>query len=158
VQSSSSLFRLIIQTKLKKKICQRRTSLLDPKWKDQLGIEAGDTGWFAAVAKGMGKDAGLQYFKDLKATNGLAVRKGHSLLTELVSTGEVPMALTVYNYKTEQLKQKGASLDWFAIEPALTIPGAIGVTNQAKNPNAAVLFYDFMLSDGQQKMYISIGR
>ena len=32
------------------------------------------------------------------------MRKGHTLLTNLVASGEVPLALTVYNYKAEQLK------------------------------------------------------
>ena len=30
--------------------------------------------------------------------NGVSVRKGHTLLAQLVVSGEIPMALTVYNY------------------------------------------------------------
>ena len=32
--------------------------------------------------------------------------------TQLVVSGEIPLALTVYNYKAEQLKNKGAPIDW----------------------------------------------
>ena len=46
-------------------------------------------------------------FSEIVATNGISVRKGHTLLTQLVVSGEVPLALTVYNYKAEQLKARG---------------------------------------------------
>lgn len=123
--------------------------LLNPRWKGRLGIEAEDTDWFAAVIKQLGEDKGLKLFRDLTATNGLSVRRGHTLLTNLVASGEVPMALTVYNYKAEQLKNKGAPLDWFAISPAIARPNGVGVSRRAPHPHAAVLFYDFMLSEAQ---------
>jgi iron(III) transport system substrate-binding protein len=124
--------------------------LLDPKYKGQLAVEAEDYDWFAGVIKELGEEKGTQLFKDIVATNGLSLRKGHTLLTKLVASGEVPFALTVYNYKAEQLKGKGAPLDWFAIEPAIARPNGVGVAKKASHPNAAVLFYDFMISDGQQ--------
>jgi iron(III) transport system substrate-binding protein len=124
--------------------------LLDPKYKDQLAVEAEDIDWFAGVLKEMGEEKGTQLFKDIVATNGLSLRKGHTLLTKLVASGEVPFALTVYNYKAEQLKGKGAPLDWFAIEPAIARPNGVGVSKKAPHPNAAVLFYDFMIHEGQE--------
>jgi len=71
------------------------------------------------------------------------------LLTNLVAAGEVPLALTVYNYKADQLKKKGAPIDWFVIPPAVARPNGIGMAAHAPHPHAAVLFYDWMLSDGQ---------
>jgi hypothetical protein len=49
------------------------------------------------------------------AANGISVRKGHTLLTQLVVSGEIPFALTVYNYKVEQLKNKGAPVAWLSV-------------------------------------------
>ena len=126
--------------------------LLNPKWKGKLGIEAADVDWFAGVINELGEAKGLKLFKDIVATNGMSVRTGHTLLTNLVVSGEVPMALTVYNYKAEQLKNKGASIDWFVIPPALARPQGVGVTRHAPHPYAAVLFFDFMLSDAQELM------
>jgi iron(III) transport system substrate-binding protein len=123
--------------------------LLDPKWKGKLGIEAEDLDWFAAIVTEMGEEKGLKLFRDIVATNCISVRKGHTLLANLVASGEVPLALTVYNYKTEQLKNKGAPVDWFAIAPAIARPNGVGVTKRAPHPNAAVLFFDFMLTDAQ---------
>jgi iron(III) transport system substrate-binding protein len=123
--------------------------LLDPKWKGKLGIEAEDLDWFAGVMGELGEAKGLKLFRDIVATNGLSVRKGHTLLTNLVASGEVPMALTVYNYKAEQMKNKGAPIDWFTIAPAIARPNGVGVMRSAPHPNAAVLFFDFMISDAQ---------
>jgi iron(III) transport system substrate-binding protein len=123
--------------------------LLNPKWKGKLGIEAEDLDWFAGVVTEMGEAKGIKLFRDIVATNGLSVRKGHTLLTNLVASGEVPLALTAYNYKAEQMKNKGAPIDWITIAPAIARPNGIGVARHAPHPNAAVLFFDFMISDAQ---------
>jgi iron(III) transport system substrate-binding protein len=123
--------------------------LLNPKWKGKLGIEAEDLDWFAGVVGEMGEAKGTKLFRDIVATNGLSVRKGHTLLTNLVASGEVPLALTVYNYKAEQMKNKGAPIEWFTIAPAIARPNGVGVTKRAPHPNAAVLFFDFMITDAQ---------
>ena len=123
--------------------------LLDPKWKGKLGIEAEDADWFSGVIGALGETKGLQLFRDIVATNGLSVRKGHTLLTNLVVSGEVPLALTVYNYKAEQLKNKGAPIDWFAIPPAIARANGVALPKRVPHPHAAVLYVDFMLSDAQ---------
>ena len=125
--------------------------LLDPKWKGKLGIEAKDQDWFASVVDVMGGgEAGLEFFRDLAATNGVSVRLGHTLLNNMVISGEVPLALTIYNYMPEQAKKKGAPVDWFALEPAIARSNAIGVARRAPHPNAALIFYEYMLGEGQQ--------
>ena len=124
--------------------------LLDPRWRGRLGVESQDQEWFLAVVKDMGEAKGLKFFRDLVATNGLSVRTGHSTLTNMVVSGEVPLALTVHSYMPEQLKRKGAPIDWFVLEPAVVRPNAIGVMRRAPHPNAALLFYEYMLSDGQK--------
>lgn len=123
--------------------------LLDPKWKGKLGIEAKNQEWFYTIVKDMGEEEGLKFFKKLVATNGLSVRTGTALLSNLVASGEVPLALTVYNFMAEQGKQKGAPIDWFVIEPAIGRGNAVGVSKKAAHPYAAVLFYDYMISDAQ---------
>src|SRR5262249_23941794 len=61
--------------------------LLRPQWKDKLGIEAEDFDWFAQVVMDFGETQGLRLFRDIVASNGMSVRKGHSLLTNLVAAG-----------------------------------------------------------------------
>lgn len=125
--------------------------LLNPRWKGRLGIEAKDEEWFYTVVEGMGESAGLKFFRDLVATNGISVRSGHKLLNNLVIAGEVPLALTVYSHMSEQAKAKGAPIDWFVIEPAIARANGIAVATQAPHPYAATLFYEFILSEGMQR-------
>ena len=126
--------------------------LADPRWKGKLGIEAEDIDWFGAIVKELGEERGLKLFRDIVATNGLSVRKGHTLLAGLVAGGEVPFALTVYNHNAERLKQKGAPIDWYAIPPALVRVNGMGVSRKPAHPHAALLFYDFLLSEEGQRI------
>jgi iron(III) transport system substrate-binding protein len=65
-------------------------------------------------------------------------------------SGEVPLALTVYNYKAEQLRSEGAPIAWFTIGNAIARPNGVAVARRAPHPYAAVLFYDFELSEEGQ--------
>jgi len=131
--------------------------LLDPKWKGKLAIEGSDYDWMASVVHDMGDEKGTQFFKDLVAKNQLSVRNGHPLLTNLVGSGEVPLALTVYDYSVEQAKKTGAPIEWFAIEPAVTITIGMGILKDAPHPNAAMLFYDYLLGEEAQRVLREIG-
>ncbi|RXZ38150.1 extracellular solute-binding protein [Oxalobacteraceae bacterium CAVE-383] len=127
--------------------------LLDPKWKGKLGIEQEDYSWFAGVLKQVGQEKGLKLFKDIIATNDISVRKGHTLLGQMVASGEVPLALTLYSYNPDQMKEKGAPVEGFVIGQPIAVFQSIAIMKKAPHPNAAVLFYDFMLSDAQQMIY-----
>jgi len=140
-------------TKLVKKEDLPKTweELTDPKWKGRLGIEAEDSDWLAGIFGEIGEERGTKVFRQIVETNGISNRKGHTLLTQLVASGEVPLSLTVYNYKAEQLRREGAPIDWFTIGNAIARPNGIGVARRAPHPHAAILFYDFELSpEGQQ--------
>jgi iron(III) transport system substrate-binding protein len=128
--------------------------LLNPRWKGRLSIEATDDDWFANVVRGLGEEKGLKLFRDIVAQNGLSVRRGHTLLTNLVASGEVPFALTVYNFTAEQVKQKGAPFDWFVLSPAIARANGVALAKRSPHPHAALLYYDFMIGDeGQQILY-----
>jgi iron(III) transport system substrate-binding protein len=127
--------------------------LQDPKWKGKLGVEADDYGWFGALMSELGEAQGTKIFSNIIATNGISVRKGHSLLGTLVASGDVPLALTIYDWNPPQLKDKGgAPIEAFFIPPVIAQPSTIAMLKGAPHPAAALLFYDFMLSEGQQMM------
>jgi iron(III) transport system substrate-binding protein len=128
--------------------------LLHPRWKGRLGIEASDEDWFAGVVRSMGEEKGLKLFRDIVAANGLSVRKGHTLLTNLVASGEIPFALTVYSFTAEQLKRKGAPLDWFVMPPAIARANGVAVTRRAQHPHAALLYYEFMIGEEGQRILL----
>jgi iron(III) transport system substrate-binding protein len=62
----------------------------------------------------------------------------------------VPLALTVYSWIPEQQKLKDAPVENWPIAPLLAQPSTIAMLKRSPNPASALLFYDFMLSEGQQ--------
>jgi iron(III) transport system substrate-binding protein len=124
--------------------------LRDPKWKGKLGIETDDAVWFLTVVGSMGEEKGLKLFHDIAATNGASVRKGHTLLANLVGIGEVPLALTSYSYQIEQTKKDGAPVEPLYLPPVVAMPTGAGVFRKAPHPNAALLLLDFYLTDAQK--------
>ncbi len=123
--------------------------LAHPRWVGRVGLEASDVDWFGAIVKAMGEEKGLAFFRKL-AANSPQLRTGHTLMAELVASGEIPLAATLYNHNVERLAVKGAPVKWKAVTPTFGRPNAIGLARRAPHPHAALLFADFMLSkDGQ---------
>jgi iron(III) transport system substrate-binding protein len=126
--------------------------LRDPAFRGMLGIEADDYDWFGMILGLMGEEKGLKLFRDIVTANGMSVRKGPTLLTNLVAAGEVPIGLTVFMQNADVARKAGAPVDWFLLPPTVARPSAMGMAKRAPHPHAALLFYDFMLSDGQKIM------
>jgi iron(III) transport system substrate-binding protein len=131
---------------------KRYEDLQDPKWKGRLGIEANNHGWFGTLMAELGEERGREIFKNIVATNGISARKGHSLLTTMVASGEVPLALTVYNWNPEQMKSKGAPIKGLALKPVIAQPSTVALLKNAPNPASAILFYDFIISEEGQRI------
>ena len=124
--------------------------LLNPRFKGKLAIEAEDSNWFMTTVLSMGEARGIKLFRDIVVANGMSIRKGHTLLANLVPTGEVPLALTAYSYRVEQLKNEGAPVEIVYLPPPVGVPTGVGMFRRAPHPHAALLFEDFILTDGQK--------
>ncbi|HUQ25212.1 MAG TPA: extracellular solute-binding protein [Burkholderiales bacterium] len=147
-----NFFTIAYNTKLVKpnEVPNSYQDLLNPRWVGKLGIEASDTDWFGSVVKHMGEAKGLEFFRKL-AQMRPQVRTGHTLMAELVSSGEIPIAATIYNHNAERLLVNGAPIKWKALNPTFGRPNAVAVAKRAERPHAALLFADFMLSlEGQR--------
>ena len=129
---------------------KRWSDLADRRWKGRLAIEAEDGDWFSGIAGVLGETEAIALFREIVRSNGISVRKGHSLIAQLVAAGEIDFALTVYNYRAQQLKEKGAPLDWYAIPPAIAKANGIALAARAPRREVARRFYEFALSrEGQ---------
>ncbi len=152
VTSRISIFTTLFNTNLVKKADAPKTyeDLLDPKWKGKLGIEAEDANWLMGIAGVLGEDKALDLFRRIVATNGISIRKGHTLLANMVVSGEVPLALTVYGYKANQLVHSGAPVQDVLLPPVVSLPTGVAVVRKAPSPYSAVLFWEHFLTDGQK--------
>src|SRR2546422_6660335 len=125
--------------------------LLHPRFAGRVGIEASDVDWFGAMVKAMGEEKGLAFFRKLAAAKP-EIRTGHTLMAELVASGEIPLAATIYNHNAERLVVNGAPVKWKALTPTFGRPNGVAVAKRAQRPHAALLFADFMLSLEGQKL------
>ena len=130
---------------------------LDPKWKRRIALESTDAEWMGSLAKVWGEPRAMDFFQKL-AEMKPEMRKGHILLVQLVAAGEVDVALTAYYANAASAKQRGAPVEWAAVEPTIARPQGVGIARQAPHPNAALLFADFLLSPLGQGMLAGMGR
>ena len=129
--------------------------LLKPDYKGKLGLEASAIPWFSYMMRIMGPDKGMAYMKALGEQKPRLVT-GHTALHKLIVSGEIPIAVYMYNFRPMPDKETGAPVEW--VDPAETTPSAsliAGVIKNAPHPNAARLLADFMFSEDAAKIIAS---
>ena len=132
--------------------------LLHPKWKGEIGLETEEYQWFYHLLQIMGKEKGPEYMRKLAGQN-LQMRKGHTLLADLVAAGEMKLAVVVYANRVERMKNSGAPIDWVRFKvPTITVLNAVSIPEKAPHPNAARLFVDFVLSKEGQNLLRGLRR
>jgi len=132
--------------------------LLRPRWKGLIGLETEEYQWFYHLLQIMGRDRGLDFMRKFAAQN-LQMRKGHTLLAQLVAAGEIAIATVVYSNRVERLKASGAPIDWVRFKgPTITAINAIAIPEKAPHPNVARLYVDFVLSKEGQNLLRGLRR
>lgn len=132
--------------------------LLQPRWKGQLGWDPEEYYLFGALMKAQEKERGLEFWRRL-AEQQISFRKGYTLITELLSAGEFPAAVSLYQHRVDEYIEKGAPVQWVAPNPLVGgDPNRIALLKNASRPNAAKVFIDFMLSAEGQKLLQDKGR
>ena len=132
--------------------------LLDAKWQGQLAIDQESYEWFAALLDSMGEDKGLRFTRQL-AERGLSVRRGHTLLSQLVAAGEFKMIIDQYDHIAYRGVKSGSPTNYIFFNPVLAEPpNAIWITRQSQRPHAAALFVDFLFAKESQLLLSQRGR
>jgi iron(III) transport system substrate-binding protein len=136
---------------------QSLKDLAEPQWKGRVGLEIGDVDWFAAMynyykSQGMSDDDVTNFFHSLAANSKIA--KGHTVMGELLSAGQFDVAASIYSHTVDNAAEKGAPVSWRKngkpVEPVVLRPNGAGLMKTAKHPAIAMLFLDFLLTDGQK--------
>ena len=133
--------------------------LLDPKWKGKAAIDVNPDNLLTAMIKKWGKEKTADWLDKFMNGNQALIRRGHTVQTQLLASGEYPIASEVYAYRVEQLMEKGAQIDW--VVPAdvaeAEVPGYV-LSSQAPNPYAALLFAQYRTSKEGQSIAGGFGR
>ena len=128
--------------------------LADPRFDGKLAMEVGDYDWYLTLygwfAKQGKSEAEIdKIFADM--AKGAKIVKGHTVQGELLSAGQFAIVASNYTYLVEQVKRKGAPVAYTPlVEPVIARPNGIALMKTAVHPAAAMLFYDWLLEEGQQ--------
>mgnify|MGYP003576654005 CR=1 FL=1 len=128
-----------------KDVPRSHEDLLQPQWNGKIVMVSKAYEWFLKLLKIWGEEKGMAYFKRLAQQNP-GFRIGSSQIADLVAAGENPIGINTYSTTIEDLKAKGAPLEWVPLDPVVAILHPIAITAQAPHPNAARLFVDYVLS------------
>ena len=132
--------------------------LLHPRWRGMIAIDQEDVEWLGALIETMGRQKAIDFSKRL-AANKPNIRRGHTLLGQLVAAGESAIFPDQYLHSGIALKKAGAPVDMYFIEPVLTqVSDAAWVTRNAPRPHAALFFTDFLFSKDVQVIFAGLGR
>ncbi|MGE5218749.1 MAG: ABC transporter substrate-binding protein [Chloroflexota bacterium] len=133
--------------------------LLQPKWKGKMSLGTEDYEWFGVFLDSMGKDKGLDYMKAL-AKQDLHMPGSSSVMrVQLLLGGESSIAIAARGRRVAEFKSKGAPIDFRLLDPYVGEPDLLALMQHASHPHAAILFYDWLISqEGQTKMSDLTGR
>jgi iron(III) transport system substrate-binding protein len=132
--------------------------LLDPKWEGRILFDQSSLPEVATLYTRWGKGKASAFLDQLGTSGNLQLRKGRSAIAQLLVAGEAPLAVTIYPYKINGLKKKGAPVDWTLLDPTPAIMQPLSIARHAPHPYSAALLYDFLLSQEGQEVYARMGR
>jgi iron(III) transport system substrate-binding protein len=126
-------------------------ALLDARWKDgKISLDSDAYPVLIGLSQAWGKDKAVSYLKRLAAQNPV-VKRGNDERVQLTAAGEYPLVMA-YASGISRVAQKGAPMEWLALDPVVVQVNPLQVAARAPHPNAARLFTDFALSKEGQEM------
>jgi iron(III) transport system substrate-binding protein len=133
--------------------------LLDPQWKDKLGMDTTDYDWIAALIDYYGRSKAVEFAGKL-AKQQLNFRRGPTLLAQLAVAGEFPIVIDAFPEEIMQMKNAKAPADFVFSEPFVPVktPTTVSISSGAPHFHAAALFVDFLLSKPGQDIMVAQGR
>src|SRR5262245_12112306 len=128
--------------------------LLDPKWKGRLawrvGSNSGAHMFVANVMLSMGDTASERYLQRLAAQNVVAFNGAANALIDRVVAGEYAITLTTALHLPIIAASKGAPVAAQPLQPMPTAVASIMIPKRTRNPHAAMLLVDYILSEQGQ--------
>jgi ABC-type Fe3+ transport system substrate-binding protein len=130
--------------------------LLDPKWKGKMAWPAltpvGAPLFVTNLRLAWGEDRAMAYLQRLRTQNIINFGAGNPrTLVDRVIAGEYPIAIHIFAHHPLISAGKGAPVTAALLPPVASAPGTLVLPKGSRNPHAALLLLDFLLSkEGQQ--------
>jgi iron(III) transport system substrate-binding protein len=124
--------------------------LLNPKWKGKIAIDQEPNDIVAGFLILMGKEKGEQYLRQL--SKNIIIRRGRSLLVELLVAGEFPISIDVYAHRVAGAIKDGAPLAAAPMPVYFSSPNVDAILKKAPHPENAKLWVDWLQSPAGQEV------
>jgi ABC-type Fe3+ transport system substrate-binding protein len=131
--------------------------VLNPVWKGKIMMDASEQ-WAALMFQIMGKEKAQRYMRELVKQNIALRRESNAMRAQLIAAGEAPMDIDSTLGPVDELKKRGAPIDWNALSPVPVVTSAHAIASRPPHPNAARLYLDFILSREGQKAVLDTRR
>src|SRR5581483_9061130 len=131
--------------------------LLDPGWKGKIVWNpksmTGAWGFISTVIHGMGEEKGMAYLRALAKQQVVPLPIAIRAVLDRVIAGEYAIGLEMNNTHAAISAAQGAPVKWVPLNPVSETLQVVGITKGAANPNAALLYADFMVSREGQNVF-----
>jgi iron(III) transport system substrate-binding protein len=129
--------------------------LLNPALKGKMAIT--NTA-FTTFIDNILQNQGQAYAQQLAQQQDVKVQNiSAKALFDLVASGEVASAPSLYSDHAKIEAAAGAPVKWVALEPATANLGGLALVDHAPHPHAAMLLIDYLLSPDGQKVFSANG-
>ena len=127
---------------------KRYEDLLQPRWKNNLVMDAEDHDLLAGLIDLWGEAKATGFLKQIAQDQKVTFsRQSHTFMTQLVATGEHDVIVDGYVHNAVALKAKSAPIDYVMTNPTIIRPPTtIAIMARAPHPYAAALLLDYHLS------------
>lgn len=120
------------------------------EWAGKVAIDGTDADWLKGFFQHFGEAKATQIIKGLVGTLNPVITDGHLALARSVGAGEYWLSLNNYVMLSSNVQIAGGPIEIFPLDPVVLFFAGVAVNAKSKNPNAARLAANFMLSrDGQ---------
>src|SRR5262245_49198138 len=124
--------------------------LLDPKWKGKIAVDQEPNDIVAGFLILMGREKGEQYLRQL--SKNVIIRRGRSLLVELLVAGEFPISIDVYAHRVAGAIKDGAPLGAAPMPAYFSSPNVDAILKKAPHSENAKLWIDWLQSSAGQEV------
>jgi iron(III) transport system substrate-binding protein len=133
--------------------------LLNPKWSEKMAVDDESFDWLAALLDYYGEAKGIELATRL-GQQKLNVRRGPTLITQLVAAGEFFLEIDGHHQEAIARKKAGAPIDYNFPQPFVPAKSLIPiyVSSRPPHPHAASLMADFLMSKKGQEIMAGHGR
>jgi iron(III) transport system substrate-binding protein len=134
-------------------------ALAHPKWSGKMALDDESYDWLAALLDYYGESKGIELAAKI-GQQQLHVRRGPTLITQLVAAGEFHLEIDGHHQEAIAKKKAGAPIDYIFPQPFVPIKSLVPIYMAARppHPHAAALLADFLISKRGQDIMHGHGR